>query len=270
MSQLATKSATAHSITEKSLPFISDSYINRYQQEYKDDFVDKWDEIIDWRRRQESEGSFFIKALHNYGVKRVLDVATGTGFHSIQLLNAGFDVVSVDGSANMLTKAYKNAKQYGAQIKTAQADWRWLSRIIHEKFDAIICLGNSFTHLFTEIDQKKSLTEFYYCLKNNGILIIDQRNYDAILDAGFRVTHEHYYCGKSVTIQPVYIDEHLIRFCYAFSDGSQHHLNLNPLRSCKMMELLSGAGFKDQKTYGDFKETFHCYEPDFLINIVKK
>lgn len=61
-----------------------------YKQEYVHGFVQKWDALIDWEARASSEGDFFIRILKERGVKRILDVATGTGFHSIRLLRAGF------------------------------------------------------------------------------------------------------------------------------------------------------------------------------------
>lgn len=75
---------------------------DHYKEEYVHSFVRKWDELIDWEARASSEGNFFIRLLKERGVKRVLDVATGTGFHSVQLLKAGFQVVSADGSPEML------------------------------------------------------------------------------------------------------------------------------------------------------------------------
>ena len=36
---------------------------DHYKQEYVESFVDKWDELIDWEARAESEGGFFIQAL---------------------------------------------------------------------------------------------------------------------------------------------------------------------------------------------------------------
>ena len=130
-----------------------------YKEEYVDCFVDKWDQLIDWSSRKEGEGSFFIEKLKERGVESVLDVATGTGYHSIQLLNAGFDVVSVDGSSEMLAKAFENGKRHGHILKTVQADWRYISKEVLRSFDAVICLGNSFTHLFSEKDRRKTLAE---------------------------------------------------------------------------------------------------------------
>ena len=157
----------------------------QYQLEYIRDFVEKWDQLIDWDARAESEGNFFIEELRKRGKNKVLDVATGTGYHSVKLLKAGFDVTSVDGSPMMLAKAFENARKRGFILKTVHADWRWLNKDVSGRYDAIICLGNSFTHLFDENDRRKTLAEFYSALRHDGILIIDQRNYDAILDQGF-------------------------------------------------------------------------------------
>src|SRR5690606_29555311 len=125
---------------------------DKYKTEYVHSFVEKWDELIDWEARAASEGDFFIRALKERGAKRVLDVATGTGFHSMRLIEAGFDVVSADGSAEMLAKAFQNGRKRDRILRTVQADWRWLNRDVYGRFDAVICLGNSFTHLFSEHD----------------------------------------------------------------------------------------------------------------------
>ena len=201
-----------------------------YKGEYVQSFVRKWDELINWDARSSSEGDFFINLLQERGVKRILDVATGTGFHSIRLLKAGFEVVSADGSPEMLAQAFENAKKAGFIMRTIQADWRWLSRDIHNKFDAVICLGNSLTHLFSEQDRRKALAEFYAALKHDGVLILDQRNYDGILDQGFSSKHIYYYCGDNVRAEPEYIDEGLARFRYTFPDKSEYHLNMFPVR----------------------------------------
>lgn len=124
----------------------------------------------------------------------MLDVATGTGFHSVALLSAGFETVSADGSAEMLARAFENGQKRGDHIlRVVQADWRWLNRDVHGEYDAIVCLGNSFTHLFSERDRRKALAEFYAMLKHDGILILDQRNYDAMLDDGYTSKHRYYY-----------------------------------------------------------------------------
>ena len=243
---------------------------NHYQAEYVQSFVEKWDELIDWDSRAESEGQFFIDQLKGRSKMKVLDVATGTGFHSIQLADAGFEVTSVDGNAAMLAKAFDNATSRHLILKTIHADWRWLNREVHGKFDAIICLGNSFTHLFDEQDRRRALAEFYAALKHDGILILDQRNYDSILDHGFSSKHQYYYCGDDVVAEPEHIDEGLARFQYTFPDGSNFRLNMFPLRKNYTRRLIREAGFASVKTYGDFQETYQEADPDFFVHVAEK
>jgi len=243
---------------------------NHYQDEYVKSFVEKWDELIDWDRRWKSEGEFFIEQLRSRGVERILDVAAGTGFHSVRLLEAGFDVVSADGSPEMLARAFANAQKRGHILRTVQADWRWLNRTIHEQFDAVICLGNSFTHLFEEHDRRKALAEFYATLNHDGILILDQRNYDSILDHGFSSKHKFYYCGEDVVAEPEHVDDGLARFKYAFPDGAEYHLNMFPLRKDYTRRLMREVGFQHIETYGDFQETHKASDPDFFIHVAEK
>jgi len=243
---------------------------DHYQEEYIETFVEKWDDLIDWETRAKGEGTFFIDVLKQYGAKSVLDVAAGTGFHSVSLLKAGFEVVSADGSAEMLARAFENAKREGFILRTVQADWRRLNRDVHGEYDAIVCLGNSFTHLFSERDRRKALAEFYAMLKHDGILIIDQRNYDAILDCGFDCKHTYYYCGDGVSAEPTHVDEGLARFCYKFKDGAEYFLNMFPLRKKYLKRLLTEVGFQKVETYGDFQETYKEEDPDFFVHVAEK
>jgi glycine/sarcosine/dimethylglycine N-methyltransferase len=244
---------------------------DHYVQEYVTSFVDKWDELIDWKKRYETEGSFFIDQLKARGVRKVLDVATGTGFHSVRLLEEGFETVSADGSPEMLAKAFANGFDYGGYVlRTVCADWRWLNRDVHGEYDAIICLGNSFTHLFSERDRRKALAEFYAMLKHDGVLIIDQRNYDSILDNGFSSKHTYYYCGEDVSAEPEHVDDGLARFRYTFPDNSVYHLNMFPLRKDYMRRLMREVGFQQIETFADFKETHAAEDPDFYIHVAEK
>ncbi|MFB9148810.1 glycine/sarcosine N-methyltransferase [Roseovarius ramblicola] len=249
---------------------LADRETGHYRKEYVTSFVDKWDELIDWDGRAQSEGQFFIDILKARGKERVLDVACGTGFHSVRLTKAGFDVTAADGNAAMVAKAFENGQSRGLILKTAQADWRWLNRDIHGKYDAIICLGNSFTHLHEEQDRRRALAEFYAALKHDGVLILDQRNYDAMLDRGFSSKHKYYYCGDDVSAEPEHIDDGLCRMRYDFPDGASYTLNLCPIRKDYMRRLFREAGFERVRTYGDFQDTYAEEEPDFFIHIAEK
>jgi SAM-dependent methyltransferase len=236
---------------------LADRQTDLYRREYVPGFVDKWDELIDWDARARSEGQFFVDVLRAHGKQSVLDVATGTGFHSVRLTQAGFDVVSVDGAAPMLAKAFENGKKRGLILKTVHADWRQLNRSVHGKYDAIVCLGNSFAHIHDERDRRKALAEFYAALRYDGILIIDQRNYDAMLD-------------HRVTAEPEYLDDGLARFEYTFADGHRYTLNTFPLRKGYVRDLIREAGFERVRTYGDFQEAYQGSEVDSFVHVAEK
>jgi glycine/sarcosine N-methyltransferase len=57
---------------------LSVRHTDHYRREYVKTFAEKWDELIDWERRAEGEGDFFLEILRRHGARRVLDVATGT------------------------------------------------------------------------------------------------------------------------------------------------------------------------------------------------
>lgn len=267
MNQLSSEPRTHQNYGDDPLAVRSTDH---YVDEYVHGFVDKWDDLIDWKGRAEGEGAFFMDLLKKRGAKKILDVATGTGFHSVRLLNEGFDVVSADGSPEMLARAFQNGRKHGHVLRTVNADWRWLNRDIHGKFDAIICLGNSFTHLFSERDRRKALAEFYAALRHDGVLILDQRNYDMIMDEGFKSKHTFYYCGDNVSAEPEHVDEGLARFRYQFPDGSKYHLNMFPLRKDYTRRLMEEVGFQKVNTFADFQETYRQDEPDFYIHVAEK
>lgn len=71
-------------------------------------------------------------------------------------------------------------------------------------FDAVICLGNSFAHLpdfqGDLSNQKLAIQNFKEMLKPGGVLFIDHRNYDAILDSG-KAPQRNLYYNVSVSWQ---------------------------------------------------------------------
>ncbi len=240
-----------------------------YREEYRPSFVDKWDDLIDWERRAEGENNFFGRLLREQGCRRVLDAATGTGYHAVMLSRDGFDVVAADGAAEMIRKTEENAREWGAEFPTVVADWRELSKRVEGEFDAVLCLGNAFTHLFDEEDRQLTLAEFRRVLKPGGLLMIDQRNYDMFLDHGFKTKHSYYYCGEEVSARPTAIDPEVVEFEYSFPDGEKYHLTMHPIRAGRLTDLLEDAGFGEITSYGDFELDYDPADADFIVHVAK-
>ncbi|MHC0430287.1 class I SAM-dependent methyltransferase [Streptomyces sp. O3] len=239
-------------------------------EQYVTSLVDRWDDLIDWDQREASEQGFFTELLHSAQAHRVLDAAAGTGFHSVTLAEAGFNVTAVDGSAAMLERTVANGRRRGQRLRAVNADWRGLHRHVDGAFDAVLCLGSSFPHLFEEEDRRAVLREFYEMLEPGGILVLDHRNFDAIRAHRYRSSGNFYYCGDGVQVSVAHVDAQVCRFSYAFPDAVTHHLEVYPVLMQELRELLLDAGFDTLQSFGDFQADFDPYGADFVIHTARK
>ena len=244
--------------------------LSKGYRQYPKNVVNMWDDFISWERRKQGEDMFFIHILKKYNVKTVLDIACGTGYDSISLIKEGFKIKSCDGSQEMIDKAKLNAKKENINLDIKQCDWRNLVENYSEKFDAVVCLGNSFTHLFSEKDRESVMNQIYFLLNPNGILIIDQRNYDYILERGYKSKHKYVYCGETINVNIIDKNESLVRFKYVKNGNGFFTLDMYPIKIEEMKNLLGKVGFRKIQTYGDFEGNFDLENTDFIQHIAIK
>ena len=241
-------------------------------EQYTPDFADYWDDLVGWEKREAAEGGFYERLLTAANCQTVADVACGTGYHAIALAKHGFKVTASDGSENMVKKTEENAKQMGVQLQdTMTVDWVKLTKDLGENsFDAVLCLGNSFTHLFEHEARRDALEEMFRVVKPGGMVIIDHRNYDSMLEHGYSSKHNYYYSGKGVDAYPAELNRYLARFEYVFPDGAKFQLKMYPLRQDYVSHLLEDAGFINVERYGDFEKPYDRDEVDFIQQIAYK
>ncbi|XP_008557370.1 glycine N-methyltransferase [Microplitis demolitor] len=253
--------------------------------------------IGDGKERTQAYRGFIVSLFRENGCKRILDVACGTGIDSIMLIEEGFQVVSVDASDKMLKYALKDRwdrrKEPGFDDWVIEeANWFTLAKdighLIGDGFDAVICLGNSFSHIYAvggdQSKQKQVLKNFKMCLKPGGFLLMDHRNYDHILNGGAAPSKCIYL--KSPLLKDVKtsvysvggIPEEIIQDYFVSSDendenpGKQNHLRLsaypNQLKSVKNMlrEIFSQT---NHKIFGDYKPLNEVKDPAFFIHFIQ-
>ena len=119
---------------------------------------------VDQRWRQ-----LVVKALHERGANKVLDVATGTADLAIMAAGNGMHVTGIDISAGMLEHGRKKTKQRGMRdrIELLQADSEALP-FADGSFDAVmVAFGvRNFEHL------EKGLAEMHRVIKSGGTIAI--------------------------------------------------------------------------------------------------
>jgi glycine/sarcosine N-methyltransferase len=146
-----------------------------------DDFSSDYDRFMDWPNRLAAELPFIERELQGVRARRVLDTACGTGMHVIALAGRGYAVAGTDLSARMIERARANATVAGVDVRFEVAGFGALSAQAGIGFDALLCLGNSLPHLLTPGDLAAGLADFAACLRPGGLLLIQNRNLDAVL-----------------------------------------------------------------------------------------
>jgi ubiquinone/menaquinone biosynthesis C-methylase UbiE len=105
----------------------------------------------------------------------VLDLCCGHGRHAIPLSNAGYSIVGLDISRNLLTIAKRTADDANVDLPLVLADMRFLP-FRHAVFSAVISLDSSFGYLPSEAEDLKSFHEISRILEINGICSVDLFN----------------------------------------------------------------------------------------------
>ncbi|XP_037297337.1 glycine N-methyltransferase isoform X2 [Manduca sexta] len=271
----------------------------------KDQYADgkaarAWNKFIgDSNQRTQNYKDFLIGLLRKHGCESVLDAACGTGIDSMMLVDEGFKLVSVDASDKMLKHALKARWEKRKNPKydewvIEEANWETLPRDVNSfmpgaLFDAVICLGNSFAHLLDEHEdqrvQKMCLKNFAKCLKPGGLLFIDHRNYDAMIDSGATPGHSIYYnCKYPVDIKTSVLvvrgKPKLIALDYCIdvtedgeaSERSEFRLCYYPHKLAKFTAMLDEAFDHRGKhhIYADFKPQEEVSVPAFYIHVMEK
>jgi len=140
-----------------------------------------YDRMIAWERRLAREEAFFRAVFAEHGVRRVLDAACGTGMHAVAFSRMGMRCAGADLSPAMIAQAGTNARAAGVEVELEVAGFGSIAGRFSGTFDAVTCLGNSLPHLLDDASLAAALSDFAALLRPSGVLVIQVRNYDRLL-----------------------------------------------------------------------------------------
>ncbi len=132
-----------------------------------------WAEIAD-KSQTEKQLQFLKTHLRSDGY--VLDIACGTGRHSIPLSQEGYGMVGLDVSVNLL----RIAKQRSSKVAVVLGDMQHLP-FKDEAFAAAISIDTSFGYLLSEKDDRFSLAEVQRVLFHQGVFVVDVFNREGLI-----------------------------------------------------------------------------------------
>ena len=198
--------------------------VEKYHAEYPEDFVDLWDRLVGWDARAKSEGTFFIDLLREHGARRVLDAATGNRVPPPSPWpRRGVDVVAVDGAADHDRQGASEPRRPwpGRAVRDGGLAPARRGRVGAVRRDR---LPRQFVRppVSTRPTSPPAWPQFHAALApGGGLMVIDQRNYDAVLDGTLKNHRSSYCCcggGASVDLQLAGPD--LVRITYTVGGRS--------------------------------------------------
>ena len=112
---------------------------------------------------------------------RVLDCAAGTGQLAVGLALRGFEVTATDVSESMIARTRALAAARGAELRTLACSWDGLAQQgWGERFDAVLCVGNSLTHAGGRAERRAALAAMAGVLREGGLLALTSRNWERL------------------------------------------------------------------------------------------
>ena len=227
-----------------------------------------YDDAIDWEARLAREMPFLISRLSSPKGKCVLDLACGTGRHSVALALEGAEVVGIDNSEVMITRAEEHAATNDVSPKFILGEMTEFHSIIANQYDLIICLGNSLALLDNLNNLEMVLSSVYNSLNDGGVFVAQALNFEEIHRNDFRFFPQK--GGKMDTGEEVVFSrffEHTdppnsstmvmsaqmkVKGVWTSLASTQKVLNLN---SDLMTRYLAQAGFQETRFFSDYSKS---------------
>jgi SAM-dependent methyltransferase len=207
--------------------------------------------------------TFFNSVFKKHKVKSILDCSCGTGKHAIQFSQLGFEVTGSDISIEMILQARRNAELSGIGVDFVQADFKRLPDVF-DKFDCVICVGNSLNHELEEKGILSALKSMYSVLRDKGVVIIQVRNLPKWVKERRRVFPTHFHKEPNGDRKIFFYVLDFFRTKVKFNVISILEFNEKPkfevdsvdyriVSAQRLRELMVEAGYKQLKIYGDFE-----------------
>lgn len=238
-----------------------------------------YDTSIDWEGRLRREIPFIVEAAGGVRGKRILDLACGTGRHAIALSGLGADVVGVDSSEEMISRAREMAEEDDVAVEFVMADMADIKGAVSGRFDVVICLGNSLALLPGRDTVQQVIDGVHDLLAADGVFLFQILNFEEILSSGFRYMPAK--AGRTADGNEMVFfrffthDEEsqvskLVLSAFEKREQEWHVMmsstEVLQLNSKLVNDMMRICGFREIKTYGSYDgEVFNSQENRSLI-----
>ncbi len=211
-----------------------------------------------------------LNLVRSLEAKDILEFGCGTGTVGVGLTAEGYRVTGVDYSEDMLRKARAKARLHRADTRFLYGD---ITKIrLREKFDLLLCLGNTLPLLGNLADSRKLFRNCANHLKPGGSVLFQILNYDRIMrdrpltfavdTAPDMIRIKQYgYGKKSIDFAVTLVDTSKIPPAVKTTRNKIH-----PWLKKDLAGELGGAGFRRITSLGGYnRERFGLKSKDLII-----
>lgn len=186
-----------------------------------------------WTERTEAEVNRALTMLRPEGGERILDLACGTGRHSLQLVRQGFSVVGSEISSELVEIARRDAEEQGLEATFIEGDLRELD--FEGEFDIVLNLNDGAVGYFeTDEENHRTFEVISRALKSGGRNLIQVPN---VLYARARLPQRSWIPSENM----VELVEHRWNKKDSYMEGA-----MIPLRFGEVLEDLKGIEFRQR------------------------
>lgn len=201
----------------------------------------------------------------------VLDAACGTGVNAAALARRGYRVWASDGSREMAAVAGARFASEQLDIPLVHSMWADLPAAVGERFDVVLCIGNSLVHAAGRGAMIEALTGLREMVRPGGHVVVDSRNWEKlhaerriVQVASSAVTRNGRRCAVLYAWEiPDRLDsEHVAHIVFIFEDGSrldphEYRIGFYPVSPGELRERLEAAGLREVDTdYDDARDRY--------------
>lgn len=210
----------------------------------------------------------YLDKKHN---SSILDIGCATGDLAVALSNKGYSVFGIDFDAKMIEIAL--SKVTNSLLRFKQANMLTLDQT--SKYDCILCLGNTMPHVSSWEELNHFIKLLYTILNNNGILIIQNLNYDKVINDGNIVFQtkegkdfifKRRYTNISINTITFEIEIYDKRTLQMYTDSTK----LLPIEKRRLLELLEKNGFEEAEVFSDYNGSAASENDYYNVFVVQK
>lgn len=222
---------------------------------YKDWFETK-EYLNVYQHRNEAEAEALVNLIIENTMlpvnAKVLDMACGTGRHSILFAKKGFDVTAVDLSNNMLSVARQKANAEKLNINFIRSDLRHFTS--SSKFNLILNLFTSFGYFETDEENLAVLKLAFDYLESSGYFILDFFNVHYLEQNLVRESVDRIDNGEIIQRRKIEGNRIVKEIIINNNGHSKNFLeSVRMYDSDELRNMLTSIGFAIEKTFGDFQ-----------------